>query len=306
MQKIIIILALITTSCGGRNEKNNATGKPTAEIIKTSEFELIKVEDQKGLLILFPCFSCDAENTLTEFKIAAVSRENGFSVLAMNLNQRLYLNPGEKEELAKKLTGIVREQNLSEKNIFVGGFSSGGNVSLLISDYLVKSKSQIQPKGVFIVDSPVDLLGLYKTAEKNLRLNFSERSLAESKWIKETLDNAFGNPEHGIANYELYSPFTLETQNIHNLKGLENLTIRFYTEPDLKWWSENANNDYEDLNAFYIERLSEKLKTEFGNNNVELIKTENKGYRKNGERHPHSWSIVNAEELINWMKSETL
>ena len=45
----------------------------------------------------------------------------------------------------------------------------------------------------------------------------------------------------------------------------------------------------------------QKLKTEFGNKNIELIKTENKGYRANGERHPHSWAIVNEKDLINWM-----
>ncbi|WP_027127333.1 hypothetical protein [Gelidibacter mesophilus] len=303
MQKYIIILALITMSCKGQNEKNKPTEKATSEIIKTSEFELIKAENQQGLLILFPCFPCDAENTLSEFKIVEISKKNGFSVLAMNLNERLYLNPKEKKELAEKITGIVKEQNLPEKNIFVGGFSSGGNVSLIISDYLVKSKGEIQPKGVFIVDSPVDLLGLYKTAEKNLKLNFSEPSIAESEWIKEMLDTEFGNPENGIANYELNSPFTLETQNIDNLTGIKDLKIRLYTEPDLKWWKENANNDYEDLNAFYIEKLSEKLKTEFGNNNIELIKTENKGFRENGERHPHSWSIVNEQDLINWMKN---
>lgn len=105
-----------------------------------------------------------------------------------------------------------------------------------------------------------------------------------------------------FTHYELNSPFTLKTQNIDNLKGLENLKIRFYTEPDLEWWKENANNDYEDLNAFYIEKLSEKLKTEFGKNNIDLIKTENKGYRTNGKKHPHSWSIVNKKDLINWMK----
>lgn len=303
MQKFIIILALITISCKGETEKTNSTEKYTPEIITTSEFELIKAENQKGLLILFPCFPCDAKNTLNEFKISEISVNNGFSVLAMNLNELLYLKPKEKQELAEQLTKIVSDYDLPKKNIFVGGFSSGGNVSLIISDYLVKNKSQIQPKGVFIVDSPVDLFGLYKTAEKNLKLNFSEPAVVESKWIKEMLDNEFGNPDNGIANYELNSPFTLETQNIENLKGLENLKIRFYTEPDLKWWSENANNDYKDLNAFYIEKLSEKLKTEFPNNNIELIKTEDKGYRENGEKHPHSWSIVNEKDLINWMKN---
>ncbi|WP_452218925.1 hypothetical protein [Lacinutrix undariae] len=297
----IIILLLIGTSCKGKSKENNQTEKPKPEIIKTNEFELIKSENQKGLLILFPCFPCNAENTLSEFKITEISVKNNFSVLAMNLNQRLYLSQKEKQELAEQITKIVNEQNLSEKNIFIGGFSSGGNISLLISNYLVNNKSQIQPKGVFVVDSPIDLLGLYRTAEKNLKLNFSESSVAESKWIKEMLDNEFGNPGNGIANYEINSPFTLETQNIDNLKSLEKLKIRFYSEPDLKWWKEHAKNDYEDLNAFYIQKLSEHLKTEFGKNDVEFIKTKNKGYRENGERHPHSWSIVNEKDLVNWM-----
>lgn len=301
MQKFIIILVLIAISCKEQSVKNNLNESPKSEIIKTSEFQLIKAENQKGLLILFPCFPCDAENTLSEFKIAEISLEKGFSVLAMNLNQRLFLKPIEKQKLAEQLESIITKNQLLKENIFIGGFSSGGNVSLLICDYLVENKSLIEPKGVFIVDSPIDLLALYRTAKKNLELNFSEPSIQEAKWIKEFFDNEFGNPKSGIANYENNSPFTYETQNIQNLKGLQNLKIRFYIEPDLKWWKENRKNDFDDLNAFYIEKLSEKLKSEFGNNNIELIKTENKGYRANGERHPHSWAIVNEEDLIKWM-----
>jgi hypothetical protein len=300
MQKYLTFLVLIVISCG-QTEKNNRTEKPIPIIIKASEFELIKAENQKGLLILFPCFPCDAKNTLSEFNIEEHSVRNGFSVLAMNLNQHLFLNQNEKQELAKQLTDIIKAQNLSENNIFIGGFSSGGNVSLLISDYLVKSESQIQPKGVFIVDSPIDFLGLYKTSEKNLEQNFSEVSIQESTWIKNMFDKKFGDPADGITNYEQNSPYTFQTQNIDNLRGLENLKIRLYTEPDLKWWKENRNNDFEDLNAFYIQSLFKKLKKEFGKNSIELINTENQGYRANGERHPHSWSIVNQEDLINWM-----
>ena len=301
MKKHILIIALITISCKGQNDKKESIEKPTPEIIKTSEFELIKAENQKGLLILFPCFPCDAENTLSEFKIAKISLKKGFSVLAMNLNKLLYLNPIEKKELAEQLTEIVCEYNLPEKNIFVGGFSSGGNVSLLICDYLNKTKSQIQPKGVFIVDSPIDLLGLYKNAKKNIKLNFSKPAVQEATWIINLLDTNLGKPSDGIVNYELNSPYTFRTQNIDNLKGLNKVKIRFYSEPDLEWWREKSKREYEDLNAFYIEKLFKKLKKEFGNENVELIITKNQGYRANGQRHPHSWSIVNEKDLVSWM-----
>ncbi len=301
MKKHIIIIVLIAISCKGQIDKKNLIEKPVYEIIKTSEYELIKAENQKGLLILFPCFPCDAENTLSEFKIAEISIKNGFSVLAMNLNKLFYLKPKEKKELAKQLINVIHEQDLPKKNIFVGGFSSGGNISLLICDYLNKTKSQIQPKGVFVVDSPIDILGLYKNAEKNIMLNFSKPAVQEATWVLNLLNTKFGKPSDGIANYELNSPYTFITQNIDNLKGLKKMKIRFYSEPDLKWWRKKSKREYEDLNAFYIEKLSKKMKKEFGNENVELIITENRGYRANGQRHPHSWSIVNEKDLVSWM-----
>ncbi len=301
MRTLFIILVLILASCKEQNKKSDLTKKSISKSIITTEYELIKAEKQKGLLILFPCFPCDAKNTFSEFKISDISIENGFSVLAMNLNQRLFLTQIEKQELVEQLEKIVSENNLPKENVFIGGFSSGGNVSLLISDYLIQNKSKIQPKGVFVVDSPIDLLALYKTAQKNLKMNFSQPSIQEATWIKSFFDKEFGNPKDGIVNYENSSPFTLETQNIQNLRNLKNLKIRLYTEPDLKWWKENRKNDYEDLNAYYLKKLSSKLKTKFGSKNIKLIETKNRGYRANGERHPHSWAIVNEKDLIKWM-----
>ncbi|MDX6747060.1 hypothetical protein SHK09_09685 [Polaribacter sp. PL03] len=47
--------------------------------------------------------------------------------------------------------------------------------------------------------------------------------------------------------------------------------------------------------------MSKKLALEFGGDNIKLINTKNRGYRANGERHPHSWSIVDEKDLINWI-----
>lgn len=69
----IIIFLLIVSSCKGKSEEKNRTERHKSETIKTPKFELLKAENQKGLLILFPCFPCDAENTLSEFKIAEIS-----------------------------------------------------------------------------------------------------------------------------------------------------------------------------------------------------------------------------------------
>lgn len=158
----------------------------------------------------------------------------------------------------------------------------------------------IDPKGVFIVDSPIDLVALYKSSEKNIERNFSEPSIQESTWLLETLGNNFGNPKDNIRKYEKNAVFTYITNNTSNLKKLKRTKIRLYTEPDTLWWKENRMADYEQMNAFYIKKLSESL-TEKGYESVEYIPTTDKGYRANGERHPHSLAIVDKKDLINWM-----
>ncbi|KJD34217.1 hypothetical protein PW52_13560 [Tamlana sedimentorum] len=301
-RKFLIVLFLISAfSCKKKAEQKAHLEQP-AELIKSDEFQLVKSPSENGLLVLFPCFPCDAENTLNEFKIADLATANGFSVLALNVNRKLFLSEHEKEEITLMLQNIIKKQSLVTKNVYFGGFSSGGNMALLVCNHLIKNNKNIQPDGVFVVDSPLDLLALYRTAEKNLKLNTAEVSVQESQFLKQMFDAEFGNPKDSLAVYEKRSPFTFQTQNISNLSALKNTKLRFYTEPDLQWWKEQQQNNYEDLNAYYLKQLANTLKSEFKTNTIELIETENKGYRANGERHPHSWSIVNTKELVSWMQ----
>ena len=190
---------------------------------------------------------------------------------------------------------------MPSNDVYIGGYSSGGNVSLLISSFLNEHKNfKLKPKGVFIVDSPIDLAALYKSSKKNLKRKYSEVSVTESTWIIENLESKLGTPNDDILKYQQYAAYTSETKNIDNLKALEKTKIRLYTEPDTLWWKKNRMADYDQLNSCYIKSLSEDLK-EAGFNQVEYIPTQNKGHRANGERHPHSWSIIDKVELIEWI-----
>jgi len=71
----------------------------------------------------------------------------------------------------------------------------------------------------------------------------------------------------------------------------------------VNWWKVNRQTNFEQTNAYYIQKLSESLKKrDF--KNVEYIPTEKKGYRANGNRHPHSWSIIDKENLFDWMLND--
>jgi len=304
---ILILIFIVAISCKqNKKEKEQITAEKTkfTEIIK-EDYELYKPNKEvKAVLILFGGYPENADDIKREFRILDIARENSIAVLLSNFNQKLWLEESEKHQLAKKTQNVIIENKLPTENIFIGGFSSGGVVSLLISNFIVEMKEfYIDPKGVFIVDSPIDLVALYKSSEKNIERNFSEPAIQESTWLLETLSNNFGNPNDNIRKYENKAVFTCSTDNTSNLKKLKQTKIRLYTEPDTLWWKKNRMADYEQMNAFYIKKLSESL-IEKGYESVEYIPTTDKGYRANGERHPHSWAIVDKNDLINWMLNE--
>ena len=271
---------------------------------KTDHYELLLPKaTQRGVLILFPGFPENPDVVKREFKIVAPAMEAGIAVALMKFNRRLWLEDDEKTKLATIIDRMFEENNLGKENIYIGGFSSGGTISLLVSDYLVQSESDVQPEGVFVIDSPVDLLGLYENSKRNIKRNFSPVSVQESEMIAGMLESTFGKPEDGIEPYEEHAVYTLKTHNINNISHLRDVKLRFYTEPDTVWWKQNRQNEYEDMNAYFIKNLADELAKEFGDN-VAYIPTENRGYRSSGERHPHSWSIVDVDDLMRWMTTK--
>ncbi|WP_047247448.1 hypothetical protein [Maribacter thermophilus] len=304
MKKLITIAisALIFTSC--KNVKKEQTEhSPISDSveIRNTDYELVKPDtNTEGVLVLFGGYPEDAEDIKREFNILEVAKQKNIGVLFMNYNQKLWLQEDEKQQLAAQLQKIFKDHKLPSANVYFGGFSSGGNVALLISDYLTKKQSSLIPKGVFIVDSPIDLIALYKSSEKNIARNFSEVSVQESTWLLKTLGNQFGNPENTLLEYQKYAVYTSRTETINNIKNLKNTKLRLYTEPDTLWWKENRRADYDQMNAYYLKRLSTTLKKS-GFDHVTYIPTKNKGYRADGTRHPHSWAIVDTKELIHWI-----
>ncbi|MDO3695930.1 hypothetical protein QVZ41_13850 [Wenyingzhuangia sp. chi5] len=302
MKKILVLIFFSVTLFSCKSEKKSIRKEINTETFETSNFELIKtIGDTKAVLILFGGFGENPTDIKREFKILDITKKNQITLILMNYSKKLWLEEFEKKELAKLLQETLEKHNLNKKDIYIGGFSSGGIMSLQISNYIIGMKEfYIDPKGVFIVDSPIDLLELYKASKKNISRDFSSVSVEESKWLINTLEKKLGNPEKGISKYEKYSTYTLETDYIKNLKKLNKTKIRLYTEPDTIWWKENRMADYEQMNAFHIKKLYESLKRH-NFKEVEYIPTKNKGYRADGERHPHSWSIINKEDLINWI-----
>lgn len=270
----LIFIVFISCKYSGTEKTENSVKTEFQQVIN-DDYELNKpTEGLKRVLVLFGGYPEKADDIKREFKILELAMENSIAVVNMNYNRKLWLEVNEKQKLAEQLKKIFIENELPRNSTYFGGFSSGGNIALLISDYLTQQNSDIRPKGVFVVDSPIDLAALYKSSEKNVERNFSEPSFQESSWLLVTLGEKFGNPHKNISKYEAHSIYTSETNNIDNIRNLKNIKIRFYTEPDTIWWKENRMADYDQMNAYYLKQLSETLKnSDF--NKVEYIPTKN-------------------------------
>lgn len=271
-----------------------------AKVIKELDYELTIAPNQKALLILFPCFPCDIEHTKDEAKFLNQIEKDGISTLILNFNQKLYLTDQEKIDLIEILNQILTQNKIKNDNVFIGGFSSGGNIALLIGNELIKKQNIVKPKGVFVVDSPIDLEELYNSATNDVEQNINKEAVDEGRFLLQLFDKELGSPKDSFQNYEYYSPYLMSKNSTHNLNNLKNIKIRLYCEPDMEWQKSNRNREYEDLNAFKLKNVALDL-NKIGAKKVEFIESKNRGYRANGQKHPHTWNLVERESLIKWM-----
>ena len=160
-------------------EKTDTITKNDLEEVIKDNYEISKPTKSKAVLVFFGVYSEKARDIKREFKILESANEKGIAVVYMNYNQKLWLEETEQKKLAEQLKNIFNENDLPETKAYLGGFSSGGNVAFLISDFLSLQNSELTPKGIFVIDSPIDLVGIFKSSEKNVERNFSEPSVRE-------------------------------------------------------------------------------------------------------------------------------
>jgi predicted peptidase len=283
-------LLIILTFLGCKNYTEKKTH------IDTELYELIVPKKHNELLILFPGFGGTNKSIKTECSIVQKALKENISILILKNNQNFFLDNKELEKLRKVVIELIEENNINSKSIYIGGFSAGGNLGLQLGKCLIKKKKyENNIKGIFIIDSPVDLEQLYFNYQNKL----AEDESGDIKYFLNFMERQIGNPENNMEKYKEYSPYLSSIKYTKNVE-FKNTELIFYTEPAIKYRKDNFNQNFEDTNGFQIKKLS-KLLNKRGHKS-KYIETENKGYRKNGMRNPHSWSIMDENEIIEWIK----
>ncbi|MCT4630458.1 alpha/beta hydrolase fold domain-containing protein [Winogradskyella sp.] len=300
---LIMLIAICCLGCQSKTTKPEAT-TIKSETLSTEDYELHKAAQSKALLILFPGGGGDAKGTLKEFKIAEAAAQNQMSLLLINYARNIWVNTNDCKALVMQIENIIKTHQLPPQKVFIGGMSIGGNVTLALTQYLLQ-QNKLSVKGAFVVDPPLDLYALYESSVSDVARNdLSEERLAEPKFIINYFEDNFGT-DSLLTNIQTVSPYTYKTQHIENISALKTIHLQLYTEPDKNWWKANRDTDFKNTNAFSIQQLHKTLKQQNWTQ-VQLIETKNKGFRSDGTRHPHSWSIVDVGALIDWISESKL
>lgn len=204
------------------------------------------------------------------------------------------------QSFGRILRDVTTRHKLIDQPFYLGGYSIGGSCILKYAE-----ESDIKPNAVFAIDPPIDFEQMYNSSKRNLRLSVNTEPNGESvfllKKIKEIMN---GTPEDAIANYQKISPYSFTDTSQTAIKKLLKVPLRIYTEPDIHWWMKERGMDYTSMNSTLHSAMINEL-NRLGNRNAKLIITLNKGYRKpDNNRHPHSWSIVDNDELIKWLQKQ--
>jgi hypothetical protein len=255
----------------------------------------------QGVQVLLASFNTP-EYFLPETKLQNVAYGNDMLTIFASMNGRLCADSSSVERINHILQDIVTRFSADTSKFALGGFMYAGNIVLRYTElsYEHPRQFQIHPKLVFAIDCPVDLLGLVHWCEKEIKKNYFTGNVGDAKYILNELTINYGNYIDHPEKYIQLSPFNMESKVAGNEQFLKNVPVRLYYDTDISWELKNRRNSYYDT---YIPNGSELVNRLLlgGNNEAEFISSKQPGFRSNGIRNPHSWSIVDEVDCIQWI-----
>ncbi|MFY7734892.1 MAG: alpha/beta hydrolase [Bacteroidia bacterium] len=253
-----------------------------------------------GYIFVVPGFGENAERVLQQTDLPKELALNGILTVIPTFQDGVLsfgVDSLSQQSFANILKEVTSKHKLIDLKFYVGGYSIGGSCTFKYAENPV-----IKPAAIFAIDPPLDFERMYYSAQRDIRLSKASEPNEENLYIVERLKKEIGgSPNNNQSEYYKFSPYSFSDTTQFAIKKLVKTPIRIYTEPDISWWMKERKADYTSMNSTECSAFINEL-NRLGNNNALLITTHNKGFRKpDNIKHPHSWSIVNNDELIKWL-----
>ena len=253
----------------------------------------------EGLIV----FMHAGRDTINRNLIIDYALERDLAVMYVTTENRFefFFDNKKMQQIENYIHSALHTNQINKENILYCGMSLAGTRALKLAKFGLGEDSELKlvPRAIAICDAPLDMIRFHKECVKAHKLQFHSAAANEGKWVSSYLTKNLGFPENHLKKYIKYSPYCYIAENGGNARFFKNIAVRAYTEPDVNWWIANRRKDYYGMNSVDMAGLVNELRIS-GNDNAELITTSNKGHHPDGTRHPHSWSIVNEKELVDW------
>ncbi|MEM6726151.1 MAG: hypothetical protein AAF598_19060, partial [Bacteroidota bacterium] len=200
---------------------------------------------------------------------------------------------------------VMDRYSLKPDQFVLGGFSAGGIIAMRYTE-LCKEKPDefpIQPAGLFMVDSPIDLFFMREMHQEFIRDSISEIAVGEARFLERLYRGFYGTtPEESPETFRELSPFSMDLALGNNDQFLMDVPIRVYHDVDIMWRITERGQPARYQNYIPNAELINRLLLA-GHPDARLVQSYQTGYRANGDRHPHSWSVIDERGCVDWIKT---
>lgn len=254
----------------------------------------------KGTVVLMPGTWETTEHLLSSMAdFCELAVREKLAIMALSINQRLTLTQGTVDLMNEMFDHAKKTYKLPDQFI-LGGWSMGGLFSIRYTELALASplSTSIHPKAVFSCDGPCDLENIYNNFKRKYMKNPEQQEPIYG--MRELEKYCNGTPETARENYQYFSIYSRADSLGGNARYLTQTPIRIYADIDPVWWMQNRHVDMYDLNGLDQSAMIQLLNDK-GNTKAEFINNFQKGYRLEGNRHPHSWSIIEPHDCLTWV-----
>ncbi|MBL7723647.1 MAG: hypothetical protein JNK27_05835 [Chitinophagaceae bacterium] len=300
---ITLVFLLMTVNAIAQNKETIYLTK--GDTLQNYYTTLIPDSASKGLLVILGGFCTNPEEIMQETNLPVTACKAGYTVVMpylLNDCDSIDIKNVYPTRLMTLVPQFIKKYNIPSGKFIIGGHSLGGHRALFYAEQVFKlnNANVIKPTAVFGVDPPLNLRRLWNGFEYGAKIAFSKTGSQESTEQMRRFKIIYGgSPSQVPKKYEAFSSYYPDAIDGGNIKYLKNIPVRLYCDPDVKWWVENRRSRLEHVNLTDLVGAISQLKL-LGNQKAELITALGKGFWANGQRHPHAFSILDADEFVTW------
>lgn len=265
--------------------------------------KLIPKENVIGAVVILPSAGESTQSVISQVTLPEKGLEKGIATLVPSINWGTDDRRLEVEVLNQMINQATEAHGIPKDKIFFCGLSNGGMIALRYAELVDADTTltAITPAGVIGLDVPLDKVHLYQYAQREVERNFSEAGVQEAQWIIKNYETLYGgSPEEFPEKYQASSIYSHDDPLGGNAKFLLTTPLKMYTDLNVDWLLNQRHRDLYDWNGTDIVAMINRLKT-MGHPNAEVVVSMNKGVRPDGTPHPHSWSILDTDDCLDWM-----